>query len=111
MEEPIYEYDWPEPYLPPQEELPTDNVSFHQYLDKYRDVKDIAKELLTKRLKQISPFVNDVADKERARRRRYYPNLFFERDRANLPSWAHFEKARENQGLGKYKAIYENRIE
>jgi len=111
MAEPIYEYDWPKPYVEPQEEFPAKNVAFSQYLDTYRDVKDIEKELFTKRLKRISPFTNDGGDKIQARRRRYFPNLFWHRNQENLPSWIHWEKIRENQGLGKYKAIYENRLE
>lgn len=111
MAEPIYEYDWPKPYVPPQEEFPEQSVSFHQYLDKYRDAKDIEKELFTKRLKLISPFKNDVGDKVQARRRRYFPNAFYDQERIALPSWSHWEKVKENQGIGKYKAIYENRLD
>ena len=40
MKEPSYGYDWPEPERPPQYKYP-ENTSFNEYLDLYRDRKDI----------------------------------------------------------------------
>ena len=40
MKEPSYSYDWPEPERPPQYKFP-ESTSFNEYLDLYRDRKDI----------------------------------------------------------------------
>ena len=40
MKEPSYSYDWPEPDRPPQYKFP-ESTSFNEYLDLYRDRKDI----------------------------------------------------------------------
>ena len=40
MKQPSYNYDWPEPARPPQYKF-LENTSFNEYLDLYRDRKDI----------------------------------------------------------------------
>ena len=40
MKEPSYDYDWPEPARSPQYKY-LENASFNEYLDLYRDRKDI----------------------------------------------------------------------
>ncbi|CAG9578722.1 unnamed protein product [Danaus chrysippus] len=55
MKEPVYEYDFPEPYIRPQEWFPR-RKPFNVYMDKYRDPKQINKEYLLRKLKNEHPF-------------------------------------------------------
>ncbi|XP_049868053.1 39S ribosomal protein L38, mitochondrial [Pectinophora gossypiella] len=53
--EPVYEYDFPAPYIRPQEWFPR-RKPFNLYMDKYRDPKQINKEYLLRKLKDEDPF-------------------------------------------------------
>ncbi|XP_045494663.1 39S ribosomal protein L38, mitochondrial [Colias croceus] len=53
--EPIYEYDFPQPYIRPQEWFPL-RKPFNLYMDKYRDPKQVSKEYLLRKLKNEDPF-------------------------------------------------------
>ncbi|CAK1600995.1 unnamed protein product [Parnassius mnemosyne] len=53
--EPVYEYDFPQPYIRPQEWFPL-RRPFNLYMDKYRDPKQINKEYLLRKLKNEDPF-------------------------------------------------------
>jgi len=56
MKEPSYAYDWPEPERPLQYKFLQD-TSFNEYLDLYRDRKEINEQVLKERLSMmISPF-------------------------------------------------------
>ncbi|XP_050673946.1 39S ribosomal protein L38, mitochondrial [Leptidea sinapis] len=55
QKEPIYEYDFPEPYIRPQEWFPL-RKPFNLYMDKYRDPKQVKKEYLVRKLKNEDPF-------------------------------------------------------
>lgn len=56
MKEPSYAYDWPEPVRQPQHKFML-KTSFNEYLDLYRDRKDINEQVLKERLStMISPF-------------------------------------------------------
>lgn len=55
MKEPVYEYDFPKPYIRPQEWFPR-RKPFNLYMDKYRDPKQINKEYLLRKLKNEDPF-------------------------------------------------------
>ncbi|KAJ8973795.1 hypothetical protein NQ317_002796 [Molorchus minor] len=55
MKEPIYEYDFPPPYIKPQSWFPL-RQPFNLYMDKYRDPKQINKEFLLRKLKNVHPF-------------------------------------------------------
>ncbi|XP_028175002.1 39S ribosomal protein L38, mitochondrial [Ostrinia furnacalis] len=55
LKEPIYEYDFPSPYIRPQEWFPR-RKPFNIYMDKYRDPKQINKEYLLRKLKNEDPF-------------------------------------------------------
>lgn len=55
MREPIYEYDFLKPYVKAQEWFPK-RKPFNIYMDKYRDPKQIHKEMLVRKLKNIQPF-------------------------------------------------------
>lgn len=51
----VYEYDFPDPYIRPQEWFPR-RKPFNIYMDKYRDPKQINKEYLLCKLKNEHPF-------------------------------------------------------
>lgn len=110
LEMPMYDYMWPEPSVKPQDEYPEDisyyapRVPFNHYLDRYRDPKEVEEELLRKRLKRLSPFRRGM---ERPSK---YPDIFWYDNKHRMSSWQHTESRKENQGWGKYKALYENRI-
>ncbi|XP_061703871.1 large ribosomal subunit protein mL38 [Cydia pomonella] len=53
--EPVYEYDFPEPYIKPQTWYPK-KEPFNIYMDKYRDPKKINKEYLLRKFKNENPF-------------------------------------------------------
>ncbi|XP_072938538.1 large ribosomal subunit protein mL38 [Epargyreus clarus] len=55
LKEPVYEYDFPAPYIRPQEWFPKKRP-FNLYMDKYRDPKQINKEYLLRKLKTEDPF-------------------------------------------------------
>ncbi|KAJ2950030.1 hypothetical protein O0L34_g11368 [Tuta absoluta] len=55
IKEPVYEYDFPAPYIRPQEWFPR-RKAFNLYMDKYRDPKQIHKEYLQRKLKSEDPF-------------------------------------------------------
>ncbi|KAL9696191.1 hypothetical protein quinque_015476 [Culex quinquefasciatus] len=52
---PVYEYDFPAPYLRDQEWFPL-RRPFNLYMDKYRDPKQVAKEYLARKLARTHPF-------------------------------------------------------
>ncbi|KAG5869667.1 hypothetical protein JTB14_035594 [Gonioctena quinquepunctata] len=55
MKEPIFEYDFPPPYIKKQEWFPL-RQPFNLYMDKYRDEKQINKEFLMRKMKHVHPF-------------------------------------------------------
>ncbi|CAH3960558.1 39S ribosomal protein L38, mitochondrial [Pieris brassicae] len=55
QKEPMYEYDFPDPYIRPQEWFPL-RKPFNLYMDKYRDPKQIKKEYLLRKLQSEDPF-------------------------------------------------------
>lgn len=55
MKEPSYEYDFPEAYIRDQTHFPL-RESFNLYLDRYRDVKEVNKEYLERKLAKTHPF-------------------------------------------------------
>ncbi|KAG6455034.1 hypothetical protein O3G_MSEX009012 [Manduca sexta] len=55
IKEPAFEYDFPAPYIRPQEWFPR-RKPFNLYMDKYRDPKQINKEYLLRKLKHEDPF-------------------------------------------------------
>ncbi|OUC49126.1 phosphatidylethanolamine-binding protein [Trichinella nativa] len=76
----------------------------YKYLDKYRDVESIEKQLLMKRLSRSSAF---QCDPEMPK----YPNIFYKEEKLTVPSWLMLERYKENLGLGKYSSIYKNPID
>jgi len=53
--EPVYEYDFPKPYLADQKFFPL-KQPFNLYMDKHRDQKQVNKEYLERKLAKTHPF-------------------------------------------------------
>ncbi|CAH2242202.1 jg14997 [Pararge aegeria aegeria] len=90
QKEPIYEYDFPAPYIKPQEWFPL-REPFNLYMDKYRDPKQINKEYLLRKLKNEDPFKTPPPPLK-------FPNAqYLPR---NMPSWLklHEKKIRNHWG-------------
>ncbi|RZF47587.1 hypothetical protein LSTR_LSTR012209 [Laodelphax striatellus] len=97
MKEPVFEYDFPKPYVRKQEWFPL-RKAFNIYLDKYRDQKEVSKDILLKNLKNVHPF-------KKAPPRLPFPNAV-PIDHKKTPSWLIDEIKRERQGWG--RAVYHN---
>lgn len=55
MQEPIYDYDYPESYLKEQKAFPL-KEAFNLYLDRYSDPKEVNKRFLEEKLANTHPF-------------------------------------------------------
>lgn len=91
MDEPVYEYDFPAPYHPPQEWFPL-RQPFNLYMDRYRDPKQIAKEYILKKLKSRHPFMKPKPPVP-------FPNAI--PLRRELPYWLKLEIRKERLGFGR----------
>lgn len=96
MEEPIYEYDFPEPYIRPQKWFPL-RQPFNLYMDKYRDPKQVTKEYLMKKLKKVHPFKKPDPPP-------MFPNAFHI-DNRRVPSWLKVEMKKDRLGWGRINDV------
>ncbi|KFM57055.1 39S ribosomal protein L38, mitochondrial, partial [Stegodyphus mimosarum] len=94
MREPVFEYNEPPLYIKPQVHYPH-LEPFNLYLDRYRDPKEIKKEVLLKRLKNIHPFEEETVPK--------YPCLHKPDDYKF--SWQRQDKLNERLRVGKYRDL------
>ncbi|XP_055327318.1 39S ribosomal protein L38, mitochondrial-like [Paramacrobiotus metropolitanus] len=100
--EPAFEYEPPPPDLEPQAKYPPDDIPFNVYLDRYRDKKEIAEEVVKKRLSRISPFGPEPARLKWPLAQKFlYSNL------SGIPSWKRLEMRKELLGVGRYKLLYD----
>ncbi|CAH0406959.1 unnamed protein product [Chilo suppressalis] len=93
--EPIYEYDFPAPYIRPQEFYPR-RKPFNLYMDKYRDPKQINKEYLIRKLKNEDPFKKPA------------PPLKFPNAHAfpkGMPSWLKLHERKIRLGWGRVNDV------
>ncbi|XP_015609239.1 39S ribosomal protein L38, mitochondrial [Cephus cinctus] len=95
MEEPAFEYDFPQPYIKPQTWFPL-KQPFNLYLDKYRDPKDVNKDYLLKKLKKVHPFKAPEPPLK-------FPNAHRLPD--DMPSWLKLEVKKNRMGLGRINEI------
>ncbi|XP_003484651.1 39S ribosomal protein L38, mitochondrial [Bombus impatiens] len=86
--EPIFQYDFPKPYIKPQTWFPL-RQPFNLYLDRYRDPKEIMKEFLLRKLKTVDPFKEPKAPHK-------YPNACYIDKR--IPSWLRVQIKKERLG-------------
>ena len=89
--EPIFQYDFPKPYVTPQTWFPL-RQPFNLYLDKYRDPKDTMKEFLLRKLKTVHPFKEPKPPLK-------YPNACVLDLKA--PSWLRVQTKKERLGWGR----------
>lgn len=95
--EPVFQYDFPEPYVRPQEWFPLKRA-FNLYLDRYRDPKKIQEEFLLRKLKKIHPFKGPEPPLK-------YPNAYaFDK---YMPTWLRLEKTKERLGWGRVNNLNE----
>lgn len=92
QEPPVFEYDFPNHYYKKQVWFPL-KQPFNLYLDRYRDQKEIAKEHLTKKLKNVDPFKGDLRPKLP------FPNAV--PIPKGTPSWLTNEIKKERLGRGR----------
>lgn len=90
LKEPIYEYDFPKPYLADQKFFPL-KQAFNLYMDKHRDIKEINKEYLQRKLAKTHPF-------EGPEKPLRFPNAHPLRD---VPSWLKTEIRKRRLGTGR----------
>lgn len=95
MKEPIFEYDFPQPYIRPEEWF-AKKRPFNLYLDKYRDPKDINKEFLERKLKKVHPFKPPPEQVP-------YPNAQY--FTGYVPSWLKMVKRLSRMGRGRINDI------
>lgn len=95
MEEPVFEYDFPKPYIRPQEWFPR-RKPFNIYMDKYRDPKQINKEFLVRKLKNVHPFKPPPKQLP-------YPNAVRMGD--HIPSWLKLEIEKSRLKWGRVNDI------
>ncbi|ALC49614.1 mRpL38 [Drosophila busckii] len=90
LKEPVYEYDFPKPYLADQKFFPL-KQPFNLYMDKHRDIKQVNKEFLQRKLAKTHPFEGP----EPALR---FPMAHPMRE---MPSWLKTEKRKQRMGTGR----------
>jgi large subunit ribosomal protein L38 len=93
MKEPSFEYDYDEVVLKPQEWFPT-NQPFNLYMDKYKERKQLQKELLLEKLKETHPFRPPPPPEK-------YPLAF--PINARYPDWLKDDIRRRRMREGKWK--------
>lgn len=95
MKEPIFEYDFPPPYIKRQTWFPL-KEPFNLYMDKYRDPKQVHKEYLLKKLKKAHPFKEPEPPLR-------YPNAQVIDD--SVPSWLKLEIRKNRMGWGRINDV------
>jgi len=95
--EPVFEYDFPRPYIRRQRWFPKGESVVH-YFDKYADPKDRNKEMLLKRLAKVHPFQGDRWEVK-------YPLAMGYPRGERPPTWIINEKRKEARKISKYYYI------
>nr|CAI5864187.1 unnamed protein product [Callosobruchus analis] len=95
MKEPIFEYDFPPPFIRKVEWFPL-RKPFNLYMDKYRDPKQINKEFLMRKMKHVHPFKEPPPPLP-------YPNAqYFS---GYIPSWLKLEIRKSRLKWGRINEI------
>ncbi|VDN08146.1 unnamed protein product [Thelazia callipaeda] len=102
MKSPIYEYMSNPPLKMEQKEFPIKPQPFNLYLDQFRDPKEVHADLLKRRLQMRTVDRNPEQPK--------YPDIDFAKHKKSMPFWQHDILLKENSGSGRYKALWNNRI-
>ncbi|CAH1119559.1 unnamed protein product [Phaedon cochleariae] len=95
MKEPVFEYDFLPPYIKKQKWFPK-KEPFNLYMDKYRDPKQINKEFLMRKMKNVHPFKAPPPPLP-------FPNaVFFD---GYVPSWLKLEMKKSRLKWGRINDI------
>uniref|UniRef100_A0A1B0G4S4 Large ribosomal subunit protein mL38 n=1 Tax=Glossina morsitans morsitans TaxID=37546 RepID=A0A1B0G4S4_GLOMM len=90
LKEPIYEYDFPDIYMADQKQFPLTRP-FNTYMDRYRDIKQVNKEFLERKLAKTHPFDGPEPQLR-------YPNA---QPLRGIPSWLRTEIRKERLKIGR----------
>lgn len=96
MEEPEFEYKHPVPYHPKQLLYPKHKDAFDLQIDRYRDKKDLAEEVLKLRLKDVSPFKPNPEPPK-------YPHIHY--PEGYEPYWFRRRKYQMKRKIGHYRDL------
>lgn len=94
LAEPIFEYDFPDIYLADQKFFPL-KQAFNLYLDRHRDIKEVNKFNLERKLAKTHPFDGPEEPLK-------YPNAHSIK---NVPSWLRTEIRKERLKIGRINDI------
>lgn len=90
-EEPVFQYNFPKPYVRPQEWFPLKRP-FNVYMDRYKDPRDVMKHFLLRKLRTVHPFQPPKPPLK-------YPNAIH--INGPVPSWLKLEIQQERLGWGR----------
>jgi len=99
MLEPVYEYDFPKPYVEPIVEYPEEEESFVTYTEKGKPEEELQEIALVERLKKVHPFKEEAPPLP-------YPGAVFMDPRK--PSWTRQRADDDRQGLYRAKKQFRN---
>jgi len=99
MLEPVYEYDFPLPYVEPIEEYPEKVKDFTTYTEAGKPAVELEEIALLERLKRVHPFKVEAKPLP-------FPEAVFKDVRK--PSWTRVRVSEERQGLGRAKKQFRN---
>lgn len=97
IKEPVFEYDFDPPYIKKQKWFPI-KEPFNLYMDKYRDPKQINKEFLMRKLKNVHPFKAPDPPLPYPNAQRFY-------DMGYVPSWLKLEITKTRLKWGRINDI------
>lgn len=104
MREPTYEYIQPKEKLADQAKYPS-SAAFNIYLDAYRDPKEMNKEAILERLKEIDPFDYKTIIHPPKLPPNIHPRVPGSNERFAVPSWAWNNIWKKRNKLGRWRHL------
>lgn len=95
MQEPVFEYNFPPPYIKQQKWFPL-RKPFNTYMDKYKNPKDVNERYFKEKLKNLNPL-------EKPQPPLPFPNA--EPIPASVPSWLKLEIRKKRLGWGRINEV------
>lgn len=95
MLEPVFEYDFPAPYIKPQTWFPL-REPFNTYMDKYKNPKEVSEKYFKDKLKEVHPFKPPAPKLP-------FPNA--EPIPQHIPSWLKLEIRKKRLGWGRVNDV------
>ncbi|XP_017893238.1 39S ribosomal protein L38, mitochondrial [Ceratina calcarata] len=93
--EPVFQYEFPKPYVRPQEWFPLKHP-FNIYMDRYKDPRDVMKQFLLRKLQTVHPFAQPKPPLK-------YPNA--RPINGQLASWLKLAIQHERLGWGRVNEL------